>query len=809
MSGQVSSRALGGAKAAVAKAVREATAKLDALEVVSAGLKEGSESMSYPMTGHYRVYTLRLVVENTGKASMILGDTCFLFETTSDGNGYDGVVQTRLPLLTGKRPGPFETRNRYVVNNAQHVDSEGEGKPVAPVGGGSTLGAFFMLLGAAIDLDDNKDTSFGNLWPQERAVLRHKYKLGAGLKPEFLAGLWCLSPVIFAADESRLPLGVVLCEFTNPDTAGKGNADGTLWKLSRTTILPLDRETLARRAQDSRMPAVMRVLALNLMAEYHAPEVVNVARTRLSTITEANGNVRCAAMEILGQQRDQGSISTLLKFVAPDQPAGIRRVAMSVLGKLQATQAEEALAVCARDADEDVAKAAIQALGSLGTASAVSRLNGFIEDKGYPHVVEVVQALGTAGAPAVPYLVRALGDARDRVPWAAASALGTLLQPETLKNLDGYDEEATAKRLQMRRQLDPALEAATANAALDALEKVIVGVSEEQAKTVLYQYRDIPGSRVSRFLLTAADTGRGPVAEVLSALAARREPDAGPRIMKYLRTTAPKETCRAAIDAAADLKLASATSALVALLGTAEEYVRASAATALGKLKAAAASEPLDAILRDASQPEYVRSQCLTSLKELPGGVREDSLLRVANAPADKLRWNCLEELCRSNSEQARAAVQRALADTDKDSSYRVDSLKRRWDTERGQRTMDLSERLASTEEDIRCEAVQEIIDKKDTRALAALKQILRTEHSAKVLLRLDRAFQILECRDRDLVPGYLAKLDLKDTEIQEVAAMALRRLTGRKLGPYDGESPAERAEDINIWRSCSNNLRK
>ena len=105
-------------------------AKLESLKVISARLAEDSESMQYPMTGSYRVYILRLVLENTGKSPMCLGDSAVLFETTSDGNSYDGVLQTRLALFPKKGPTPFDTKRRYVMNNVQHVNRDGEGKPL-------------------------------------------------------------------------------------------------------------------------------------------------------------------------------------------------------------------------------------------------------------------------------------------------------------------------------------------------------------------------------------------------------------------------------------------------------------------------------------------------------------------------------------------------------------------------------------------------------------------------------------------------------------------------------------------------------
>ena len=83
----------------------------------------------------------------------------------------------------------------------------------------------------------------------------------------------------------------------------------------------------------------MRVLALNLLADFHAQRAIHVARTRLSTINEVNGSVRLAAIQVLGLLNDRPSVPALMKFLGNDQPEGLRRFAAQTLGHMEAAEA--------------------------------------------------------------------------------------------------------------------------------------------------------------------------------------------------------------------------------------------------------------------------------------------------------------------------------------------------------------------------------------------------------------------------------------------------------------------------------------
>ena len=779
-----------------------AAATVSSLKIVSARLEQDSQSLSFPFSGSFRVYRLRLVMENTGESPLVLGDNCALFEMTRGGGTFEGVVQTRLSIWNGE-PSPVERRLRYAVNNVQSVDDDGEGDPIAAGGDGATMLFSILLSGAT---DEGAAPIYGTLWPKERMVLRLNYKLGSVMKPEFLGNVLCVSPVIFDAGQGQAPLGAVFCEFANPDNAGQRNQDGTRWSLSQTSILPLDFAMLATRATDGRSPAAMRVLAMNLLADCHARRAIETVRSRLSTNTENSVSVRIAAIQILAMLEDRPSVPAIMKYLGEDQEEVVRRVAASALGKLQATEAIEALANCAKDKEKAVATEAVRALGQMNHQSALPWLEKLIADSEYPYSSNAVSALGNFGEAAVMPLVRALADKRIDVAKAAAATLGSILQPTALKELKGYNEKANAERARLLRDLNPALEAAAATRALEALEGAMRDPRIDVQASAVIAYGGVPGRRVSHSLLSMADAGEGRLVHVLEALSKRREPDAGPRIVKNLTAATSSDVCEAAIKAAVDLNLASATEPLLALLKQGPPTTRTASANALGDLKAESARDPLEAILADSREPSPLRWATLAALGKLPRGPREAVLLRVARAADDESRWTCLNELCKSRSEGARSAVQAAFSETRESDKWNRESLKKTWE-KANQKVRKLRERLVSTSEDERWDALQEVKEAKDAAAIPALKQVLVVEASPRMLRALGDTFVALNCRDRDVIAEFLKKLDADNADVVRAAARSLRRLTGRTIGPYEDESAAEMAEDVETWRACAPNI--
>ena len=743
---------------------------------------------------------------------MVLGDNCALIEATSDGNTYSGVYQARVALSRTKA-GPSETdmKNRHLLSNLQTVDEQGDGNPIVSGAASDTLGAFMMALSAFRFVVDPKEASYGTLWPGERTVLLIKFKMGSGLKPNVLSRVTCVSPVVLRGDETHAALGVVLCDFTNPDAAGNGNKHGTRWKPSRSRVIALDFDSPARVAQDSGEPAYVRVFALNWLAEFQGKRAVEIARTRLSAVAETNEYVRSAAIQILGILGDLESTPALLKRMDPGQPPALRCVAALALGEMRAAEAVAPLTACTRDKEEAVAKCAIEALGRLGSAAAAKALDALIADKDYAHGIEAVTALAKCGSQGAMSLASRLADGRFPVP--KAIRLGELLQPAALKEFKGSDED----RARLRREVEPALDEVAKGQVLAALETAAIAADGELAKAAVDAYADVPGKRVSRFLLNLADRGQGPLPHVLRALVKRREPEAGPRILKYITTSTPGEIRRTAIDAASDLGLADAAGPLSQVLttGTGDDGLRAASARALGKLKASAARGALDSVLRDASQSGYLRRMCLDALKELPDGPSEDTLLKVATSTKDDMRWECLKMLCKSRSDRASAAIQAALSETDEGNKWRRESLRDERSSLRAERKeprttdTDFSKELASTSEAERCDAVRKLGEKKEATAIPALKRLLKTETSLSVLTQLGDTFAALNCRDGEVISGFVAKLELKEPGAADGVAKVLRKLTGRKIGPYGGESATELAEDVAIWNSCLRNIAK
>ena len=126
--------------------------------------------------------------------------------------------------------------------------------------------------------------------------------------------------------------------------------------------------------------------------------------------------------------------SSLLVFATKDNPASVRAVAVSVLGRLGGRHAAEtvpALLPLLRDPDERVRQAAVEALGQIGSAQATEVVPALLpllhdfDERVRQAAVKVLGQIGSAqAADVVPALLPLLHDSDERVRQAVAQALG-------------------------------------------------------------------------------------------------------------------------------------------------------------------------------------------------------------------------------------------------------------------------------------------------------------------------------------------------------------------------------------------------
>jgi HEAT repeat protein len=152
----------------------------------------------------------------------------------------------------------------------------------------------------------------------------------------------------------------------------------------------------------------------------------------------ATVGVRRAAAEALGKLGDPQAVPALIQALG-DSDRDVRRAAAEALGKLGDPQAVPPLSVWAH-AGKDAARDALQTLGHpmLDLPQAVAQVAAqgawgvLIRALTCTQVREVVVGLG---APAVPPLIKALGDGDWDVCAAAAEALGAIGDPQAVPAL--------------------------------------------------------------------------------------------------------------------------------------------------------------------------------------------------------------------------------------------------------------------------------------------------------------------------------------------------------------------------------------
>jgi HEAT repeat protein len=744
-------------------------------------------------SGSFRVYQLRLVLRNAGTAPAAFGNLCALFETTSDENDFQGMIQVRPPkqdksgLFTGTVE---ELMNRFVVANAQTNDDDNDA--TWSIRGNMvqfTLGGRTGIL----------DPTFGTLIPGERFVLHLSFKLGAMMKDEFLRYAVFLSPILSDPADPGAPVTAVVLRFGRPES---GSLNDQPWKLEDSSLQPFGFDALSAVASNSKSPSFLRVAALNYLAVLHGQDAANVIRSRLDTVNEPRGDVRAAAMLTLGALGDRQAVPTLCSVVPdPGQPEGLRRCAAEALGKIGAKEGLTPLKGCVRDSKENVAKQAITAMGRIGGKEAVGALLELAKDEAFRHRTEAVAAMGSSGEPAADALIALAASNNSKVASAAVHGLTGMLKPDDLKQ-DGFDDEARETHARALRAGTPALSDKAAAAALAALETALRNGRSDVAAAAAHALGEVPGPGAGQILLRALEQKRGPAQDILKALQTRRDPDAAPLVAALLDRATPEDVCIEAVTTAVAMKVTDAEPRLLALAEAGTEKVRTAAINALRMLKSERARGLLAALLKDASQPQSVRQAALTAFKQMPPGADPAVILQIAGNPKDPLRWQCLEELCRLGTPEAGRVIQSALAETDEKDKWQRGSLKRQWEgAPRVATGASLADRLKSASAEVRSAAADEIKEKKDRAMLPALKEAVANEQDGPALWRLGYALKALECRDRDLVPPLIGRLASADENAVNAAAGLLRYISGVHNGPFSGGIKEEREADVAAWR--------
>jgi HEAT repeat protein len=161
-------------------------------------------------------------------------------------------------------------------------------------------------------------------------------------------------------------------------------------------------EALARSPAEHSLP----LLTDQLSRDHVAPEVVRATGTLGSTacvallplLQDPDPAVRTAAADALGRCADPSLTGPVQAALAREQDAGARRALLRSLGRVAGGEAVATVARALTDPDPETRLAAIEALGSTGSADAVSHLRRAVDgDAG--ETLAIIRALGELGQP--------------------------------------------------------------------------------------------------------------------------------------------------------------------------------------------------------------------------------------------------------------------------------------------------------------------------------------------------------------------------------------------------------------------------
>lgn len=155
------------------------------------------------------------------------------------------------------------------------------------------------------------------------------------------------------------------------------------------------------------------------------------ASALLPLLAEKDEGVRMGAADALGKVGSKSAVSALVKAMKEDTPP-VRRVAIGAIALIADRSGEAALteAIRNRDDDNEARAQAASGLGKIATPTAVQTLIKALNDYDLKLQVAAVDALARAGKPAIGPLLNTLKSADPRLRVRAAQALGAMSSPE-------------------------------------------------------------------------------------------------------------------------------------------------------------------------------------------------------------------------------------------------------------------------------------------------------------------------------------------------------------------------------------------
>ncbi len=293
--------------------------------------------------------------------------------------------------------------------------------------------------------------------------------------------------------------------------------------------------------------------------------------------------VRAAAVEALGEQRDTATVSALMEVLRRDADPAVRRSAAWALGQIEDPRAIPALADALRgDADAEVRRNAAWALGEIedkrGTAPLVEALR-----RGGDAALRktIVEALGMIEDPAsVPGLTPMLRDSDPVLRQAAAEALG---QIEDTRSVDDLMPLVRDEVVGVRRAAVDALGQIEDRRALPALARALGDADVEVRRSAAQAIGDLDELHQAppELILALGDTDAEVRHNAIQALGNIEDPAGVAPLVALLRDP-DVEIRRAVVEALDDIDDPAVTAAMRQALRDEDPEIRRMAAKALG-----------------------------------------------------------------------------------------------------------------------------------------------------------------------------------------------------------------------------------
>ncbi len=227
-----------------------------------------------------------------------------------------------------------------------------------------------------------------------------------------------LAVFLIAFQNRRVKLGTYIC----------------LRKLSRERIEPLNQLALNR---------------INMIGREHDPGLLDIFRSLLKS---GDPELKTAAVEILGEYRDEESIADLI-YISKNDDSIACYCALWSLGKIGTSEATDFLINTAKNGkSETQRKEAIRSLSHINNARVANTFIKCIDDKSEDVRYEAIKELGNLRYRASSdFIIQRLNDESSLVRVASVKALIKIGEPKAIIPLMRYIEREDKKNNDIRK----------------------------------------------------------------------------------------------------------------------------------------------------------------------------------------------------------------------------------------------------------------------------------------------------------------------------------------------------------------------